>query len=66
MPCSSAPCAIIGVWHQVSGMHIRRDLGHRDLGEIAFRWNRRRPLESRLAALFGTKPGALRLMALFA
>jgi len=39
---------------------------HRYLGEIAFRWNRRRPLESRLAALFGTKPGALRLMALFA
>jgi hypothetical protein len=53
--------AIIGVWHQISGKHM-----HRYLGEIAFRWNRRRPLESRLAALFGTKPGALRLMALFA
>jgi hypothetical protein len=53
--------AIIGVWHQVSGRHMRRDLG-----EIAFRWNRRGPFESRLAARFGTKPGALRLKALFA
>ena len=53
--------AIIGVWHQISGKHM-----HRYLGEIAFRWNRRGPLEGRLAALFGTKPGALPLKALFA
>ncbi len=53
--------AIIGVWHQISGKHM-----HRYLGEIEFRWNRRRPFESRLATLFGTKSGPLPLKALFA
>jgi hypothetical protein len=53
--------AIIGVWHQISGKHM-----HRSLGEIAFRWNRRGPFESRLAARFGAQPGPLPLKALLA
>jgi hypothetical protein len=52
--------AIVGVWHQISGKHMGRDLR-----ENEFRWHHRGSFGGRLGKLFGSSAAPLPLKELF-